>query len=154
MNKGLFSKSVKFNSFNRIKAVSIIFVFVMILSLFSARVFAAETDKDITLDDGTRHKAKVRSILPSENPQTRTRCHGAIRVGMIPNLLELESMRPPPRDEYIERQTLGLVRERRHLGSYGASRGWKTLVNNPSHSPLLSGAELGTSGRQYECQLP
>ena len=28
---------------------------------------------DITLDDGTRHKAKVRSILPLENPQTRTR---------------------------------------------------------------------------------
>lgn len=28
---------------------------------------------DIILDDGTRHKATVRSILPSENPQTRTR---------------------------------------------------------------------------------
>ena len=28
---------------------------------------------DITLDDGSRHKAKVRAILPSENPLTRTR---------------------------------------------------------------------------------
>lgn len=28
---------------------------------------------NITLDDGSRHKAKVRSILPSENPLTRTR---------------------------------------------------------------------------------
>lgn len=28
---------------------------------------------EFRLDDGTTHKAKVRSILPSENPQTRTR---------------------------------------------------------------------------------
>lgn len=28
---------------------------------------------DVTLDDGSRHKAEVRSILPSENPLTRTR---------------------------------------------------------------------------------
>ena len=28
---------------------------------------------DITLDDGSRHKARVRAVLPSENPLTRTR---------------------------------------------------------------------------------
>ena len=28
---------------------------------------------DVTLDDGSKHKAKVRAILPSENPLTRTR---------------------------------------------------------------------------------
>ncbi|MGI9381536.1 MAG: efflux RND transporter periplasmic adaptor subunit [Methyloligellaceae bacterium] len=28
---------------------------------------------DVTLDDGSRHRAKVRSVLPSENPLTRTR---------------------------------------------------------------------------------
>ncbi len=28
---------------------------------------------DVTLDDGSRHKAKVRAVLPSENPLTRTR---------------------------------------------------------------------------------
>ena len=28
---------------------------------------------EFRLDDGSRHKAKVRSVLPSENPQTRTR---------------------------------------------------------------------------------
>ncbi len=31
----------------------------MILSLFSARVFAAETDKDFTLDDGTGDSPQV-----------------------------------------------------------------------------------------------
>ncbi len=35
---------------------------------------------DITLDDGTRHKARVRAILPSENPLTRTR---AVRLTPI-----------------------------------------------------------------------
>lgn len=28
---------------------------------------------DVTLDDGTQHRAKVRAVLPSENPLTRTR---------------------------------------------------------------------------------
>lgn len=28
---------------------------------------------DVTLDDGSRHRAKIRSVLPSENPLTRTR---------------------------------------------------------------------------------
>ncbi len=53
MKKGLFLKPVKFNSFKRVKAVSIIFVFLMVLSLSSARVFATETDRDFTLDDGS-----------------------------------------------------------------------------------------------------
>ncbi len=34
MKKGLFLKSVKFNSFNRIKVVSMIFVFLMILLFY------------------------------------------------------------------------------------------------------------------------
>jgi len=41
---------------------------------------------DITLDDGTRHKAKVRSILPSENPQTRTRL-----VRLVPEFSNIRS---------------------------------------------------------------
>lgn len=41
---------------------------------------------DITLDDGTRHKAKVRSILPSENPQTRTRM-----VRFVPEFFHIRS---------------------------------------------------------------
>ena len=59
MKKGLFLKPVKFNSFNRVKAVSIIFVFLMILSLSSAHIFAAETDRDFTLDDGTGDSPQV-----------------------------------------------------------------------------------------------
>ncbi len=59
MKKGLFLKPVKFNSFNRVKAVSIIFVFLMILSLSSARVFAAETNRDLTLDDGSGDSPQV-----------------------------------------------------------------------------------------------
>ncbi|MCK5192907.1 MAG: hypothetical protein KAQ71_03795, partial [Desulfobulbaceae bacterium] len=59
MKKPFFLNPVKFNSFNRVKAVSIIFVFLMILSLFSARVFAADTDKDFTLDDGTGDSPQV-----------------------------------------------------------------------------------------------
>ncbi len=59
MNKGLFPKSVKFSSFNRIKAVSIIFVFLMILSFFSARVFAAQTNKNFTLYDDDVDSPKV-----------------------------------------------------------------------------------------------
>ena len=56
-----------------------------------------------------KEEVKAATARDKAHPQTRTRCHGAIQVGMIPNLLELESMRPPPRDEYIERQTLGLL---------------------------------------------
>jgi len=41
---------------------------------------------DIMLDDGTRHKARVRSILPTENPQTRTRM-----VRFIPEFSEIKS---------------------------------------------------------------
>ncbi len=56
-------------------------------------------------------KDEVRAATARQkaHPQSRTRCHGHVVVGMIPNLLELESMRPPPRDEYIERQMLGLL---------------------------------------------
>ncbi|MDH3714169.1 MAG: efflux RND transporter periplasmic adaptor subunit [Gammaproteobacteria bacterium] len=34
---------------------------------------------DVTLDDGTRHVAEVRTVIPTENPQTRTR-----RVRFVP----------------------------------------------------------------------
>lgn len=40
---------------------------------------------EIGLDDGTRHKATVRSILPSENPQTRTRV-----VRLVPEFSEVK----------------------------------------------------------------
>ncbi len=56
--------------------------------------------KDETRAAAARHKS---------HPQTRTRSRANVPVGMIPNLLTLESMRPPPRDEYIERQALGLM---------------------------------------------
>jgi RND family efflux transporter MFP subunit len=39
------------------------------------------TEVDVALDDGTRHTAVVRAILPSENPLTRTRT-----VRLIPNI--------------------------------------------------------------------
>lgn len=38
---------------------------------------------DIALDDGTRHVAEVRTVVPTENPQTRTR-----RVRFIPRFSE------------------------------------------------------------------
>jgi len=40
---------------------------------------------EIELDDGSRHQAKVRSILPSENPQTRTRI-----VRLVPKFAEIK----------------------------------------------------------------
>ena len=38
---------------------------------------------DISLDDGTRHMAEVRTVIPTENPQTRTR-----RVRFVPKFSE------------------------------------------------------------------
>ncbi len=40
---------------------------------------------EIKLDDGSRHQAKVRSILPSENPQTRTRV-----VRLVPEFTKIK----------------------------------------------------------------
>ncbi len=59
MKKELFLKLVKFNSFKRVKAVLIIFVFLMVLSLSSTRVFAAETNSNLTLDDGSGDSPQV-----------------------------------------------------------------------------------------------
>ncbi len=39
------------------------------------------TEVQITLDDGTRHSAVVRAVIPSENPLTRTRV-----VRLVPNI--------------------------------------------------------------------
>ncbi len=46
------------------------------------------TEVQITLDDGTRHSAVVRAVIPSENPLTRTRM-----VRLVPNI-DIAKTRP------------------------------------------------------------
>lgn len=46
---------------------------------------APKSEVDFVLDDGTRHKAAVRAVLPSENPLTRTRA-----VRFVPTFSKVE----------------------------------------------------------------